>query len=60
MLHPLNIGDPIQSLESDTGPRRKSVDIGGLALALGKFSLGEEESSKDWVGQSGNSKDGAL
>lgn len=33
----------------DTGVRRRSVDVGGLALALGAASLGDEGMGKGWM-----------
>ena len=42
-LHPM----PIDSVYS---PRRRSVDIGGLSLALNTVSLGDEGTGKGWGG----------
>lgn len=33
----------------DTGVRRRSVDVGGLALALGAASMGDEGMGKGWM-----------
>lgn len=42
--------------------RRRSVDVGGLALALGAVSLGEESSQmgKGWGGWEDSELQGAL
>ena len=38
------------SIDNAYGSRRRSVDIGGLSLALNTISLGDEGTGKGWGG----------
>jgi hypothetical protein len=38
------------AVDNPYSPRRRSVDIGGLSLALNTVSLGDEGTGKGWGG----------
>lgn len=59
---PMSVDSKDSVFSYDTHNRRRSVDVGGLALALGAVSLGGESTNigKGWGGWEDNELQGAL